>query len=74
MIARRNEEKTCDEIVLMLLIFKQFNKSLQKAITQFFYKMNNSNPQAFNSFPLFNKYYLPNQNEINLILNELYRQ
>jgi hypothetical protein len=62
--ARRNEEITCDEILLMLVFFRKFNSILQKGFTISYYKIMQIDSTAFNDYLFFPKVYLPNQNEL----------
>ncbi len=64
MIARRNEEITCDEILLTLVLIKRYNSILQKGITQAYFKIVEANPDAFKSSPFFAKVFLPISDEM----------
>ena len=60
--ARRNEEITCDEILLMLAYFRKFNSILQNGLTASYYKIVQTDSTAFNDYLFFPKVYLSNQN------------
>ncbi len=64
MTARRNEEITCDEILLTLVIIKRYNLILQQGIANSYFKIVETNPDAFKTSPFFAKVYLPSSNEM----------
>ncbi|RNA38475.1 hypothetical protein BpHYR1_041092 [Brachionus plicatilis] len=64
MIARRNEEITCDEILLMLVYFRKFNSIIQKGIAQSYFKILEIDPNAFKDSTFIEKVYLPNAQEL----------
>jgi hypothetical protein len=69
MFARRNEEITCDEILLMLVYFRKFNSNLQKGLTRSYYKLIELEPSLFDDYPFIQKVFLPNSTELSFILN-----
>ncbi|CAF0776371.1 unnamed protein product [Brachionus calyciflorus] len=67
MFTRRNEEITCDEILLMLVYFRKINLVIQKGITQSFLKLSEIDQNSIRkTYSFFEKIYLPNNNELNL--------
>ena len=62
--ARRNEEITCDEILLMLVFFRKFNSILQKGFTVSYFKILAIDQTAFNDYLFFPKVYLPHASEL----------
>ena len=59
-IARRNEDISCDEIIIMLSHFKKVNTILQADMIEFYNKVVVSNADAFKDNQLFYKVFLPN--------------
>ena len=59
--ARRNEEITCDEILLMLTYFRKFNSILQNGLVISYNKKMQADASSFNDYLFFPKVYLPNQ-------------
>ena len=71
--ARRNEEITCDEILLMLVYFRKFNSVVQKGITQSYYKLLELEPCLLDEYPFFEKVFFPNQNDKALMVNSIHK-
>lgn len=60
MFARRNEEITCDEILLMLVHFRKSNMILQNEMVSFYNQIIESNMNAFKDYQFFFKVFISN--------------
>ena len=69
-LARRNEEITCDEILLMLVHFRKSNMILQNEMISFYNNMIETNMNAFKDYQFFFKVFISNTN-IQLIHNSI---
>jgi hypothetical protein len=60
--ARRNEEITCDEVVLMLPQIRKYNQVFQRGIGESYDMLSKSESSIFNYYKFFEKVFLPNKN------------
>ena len=61
--ARRNEEITCDEILLALSKLRKLNGIFQEEIARSYFSIVNTNNSAFNDCGFFHQIYMPHRSE-----------